>query len=76
MKFHKHDCSKCNYLGSEVFGSDNFDYYSCEDKIDGITLIARFGEDGSYSSFPKTFIDATRQNFPLARAKIFYLAAA
>lgn len=42
MRLHNHDCNSCIYLGSD---SEADYYYHLDD-----TLIARYGEDGDYSS--------------------------
>jgi len=45
---HKHDCTLCTHLGS----TDTTDYYYCKPDMSKYsnTLIARYGEDGDYSS--------------------------
>ena len=56
--FHKHDCSDCQYLGSEDIhnkdGSGPYDFYHClsRGKATGPyeTLIARYGEGHNYTS--------------------------
>ena len=55
--FHKHDCSDCQYLGSEEVynkdGSGPYDFYYCPaNKCTGEfrTLIARYGEGNNYTS--------------------------
>lgn len=54
--FHQHDCESCVYLGSErldFFEGDDVDYdfYFCpeDDGLPG-SIIARYGENGDYSS--------------------------
>lgn len=56
--FHKHDCSDCQYLGSEDIhnkdGSGPYNFYHCplRGKSTGPyeTLIARYGDGHNYTS--------------------------
>ena len=52
---HKHDCECCQFLGS--FKGEDL-YYHEENRI---TLIARFGEDGDYTS-GLTFAKSEKDN--------------
>lgn len=46
--YHEHDCDRCAYLGSD--DKSKIDYYICRGTFEKLTLIARFGEYGEYSS--------------------------
>ena len=51
MKYHTHDCDTCVHLGSEEYRGVPIDFYFCpSDEAFGQTLIARDGDEGSYSS--------------------------
>jgi hypothetical protein len=65
-KNHIHDCSNCQYLGS----SNDHDYYFCFSKEYPIlsTLIARFGENGDYSSGLEFVMSNTELNVALRLA--------
>ena len=43
---HTHDCDSCTFLGT----SANYDLYHCGQEGSMPTVIARYGEDGSYKS--------------------------
>jgi len=51
--FHSHDCEECTHLKSVSQDNVNYDLYFCTQGSDNPyrhTVIARFGEDGDYSS--------------------------
>ena len=55
--YHEHDCQNCIYLGSstetENGHTSDYDYYFCHHKGEHpclSSLIARYGENGDYSS--------------------------
>ncbi len=62
---HVHDCDQCIYLGSNKLAFDEereqWDYYFCE-KCDGGTLIARYGINGDYLSWPINLYKMNREN--------------
>lgn len=51
----EHDCAECKYQGSLVVDDQHYDFYIC--KMQGFmplgySYVARFGNDGRYTSFP------------------------
>ena len=64
---HKHDCDKCHFLGNFVSDKTTYDLYYCDGFI--ATLIARYGENGAYSSgMIFGFLDKDDTTSPLGEA--------
>ncbi len=54
----KHDCDRCMFLGH--FGG--YDVYRCNQKVLGVTYLARCSDDpGDYSSYPKEIFERILQ---------------
>lgn len=48
---HPHDCENCRYIGVTRGGERDYDLYACKSPLNKeVTVIARYGADGSYLS--------------------------
>jgi hypothetical protein len=58
----EHDCDRCEYQGSLVIDDEHFDFYICKGGHQplGPSYIARFGQEGRYTSFPEGLISDLR----------------
>lgn len=70
---HRHDCENCTYLGTVQHNGGPVDLYHClqAESYNMPTVIARYGEDGDYTSgvvAAKLYIEHGRLDHPLVIA--------
>lgn len=79
-KAHEHDCDDCKYIATVQmqncidYSSDTkFDLYICEKQPrDHSDIIARFGVDGEYMSFPIYLVESSEKYSPMSVAMELY----